>query len=991
MCRIILIAKVESGGKRIRANAGWASAAILGCFLTTHALALDPQKRLTQYTRTVWMQEHGLPQDTIRAIAQTSDGYLWLGTDEGLARFDGYDFITFTKKKGDLPANSISALAASTDGSLWIGTTNGLARYRNKRFQIYTTKEGLPEDDILALEMDHSGKLWIVAGVYLSCFDGTRFSTYAPGGDLPLNSVRAVHEDRRHNVWVGGTGGVGVMEDGKFKPVVDSLALRGGIITGMADDRRGNLWIATSLGLIERAPSGQVKIHTEREGLPDRFVRTVLEDRDGNLWVGTNGGLARSVSERFGSVSEERREGDLIRSVFEDREGNIWVGTNNGLARLRDDEFSVYGTPEGLPSDNPNTIVQDRAGRMWVGFHEGGLLLFSGATSRLFGPRNGLPDAEIFSLRVTPRGDLLICTRSGLYRMRDGRGSPQMVIPQAVFDAVEDSAGRLWVATPGGLTEIRDGRSRVVVPGGLLLASAVVSLCEGHDGALWAGTWGRGLWRIENDNARLFTVRDGLSSDQIRSLHEDREGTLWVGTFGGGLSARKNGKFISFTEKDGLLSDNIPSIADDGESLWLGTTRGICRITKRQMDEFAAGRRESLEARNYGVPDGLRSDQCSPGYPTAGGALRTADGRLWFATSRGIAVFDPRVTRQPALPPTLALADVVSGGVHFAFNQPVQLPPESDRLQIRYTGIHLSAPERVQYFHRLDGLDRDWVRAGSRRLINYNSLGHGRYRFHVRAEIPGGPSSEQSFSFEVLPKYYETIWFRALGVALLAAIGFGAFRLRMSQIRSRFALVLEERARLAREIHDTLAQGFVGISAQLDAVAISMPEGESTARTYLDMARRMARHSLTEARRSVMDLRASMLDGQDLGSALESGTKMWAAGSGVSVEVAVEGSRDLPEETEQHLLRIAQEAVTNALKHAGARRISVHLDMKPELLDLRVADDGRGFEPDNVFSSSGGHFGLIGMRERAKRVGGQFRLTTGPGKGTEVEVTVPLA
>jgi signal transduction histidine kinase len=314
-----------------------------------------------------------------------------------------------------------------------------------------------------------------------------------------------------------------------------------------------------------------------------------------------------------------------------------------------------------------------------------------------------------------------------------------------------------------------------------------------------------------------------------------------------------------------------------------------------------------------------------------------------------------------------------------------------ERIRILYTAIHLSAPEQVAYSYRLSGLESRWVSAGARREINYNTPAHGNYRFTVKAELPGGQATEASYAFDVLPHYYETVWFRMLGTAALLAFAWAIYQLRLRQIRSRFSLVLEERARLAREIHDTLAQGFVGISSQLDAVAMCMPEEQSPARKYLDMARRMARHSLTEARRSVMDLRASVLEGQDLAAALESGMRMWTAGAGVDVKVDVSGPEMvLSQEMEQHLLRIAQEAVTNVVKHAGANRIGIKLHTEARKLYLQIRDNGRGFATPDVFSSRGGHFGLIGMRERAERLGGELRLASNPGEGTEVEVTVPL-
>jgi signal transduction histidine kinase len=601
----------------------------------------------------------------------------------------------------------------------------------------------------------------------------------------------------------------------------------------------------------------------------------------------------------------------------------------------------------------------------------------------------------VFSIRETRSGDLLMGVRRGLVRMHDGQFRnyevPDPLARLSVFDALEDRSGRVWLGTPGGLVELVGDRPRIVVPGGPLLPAAIVTLYESRDGAIWAGSYGRGLWRIaDGEEPRQFTTAEGLSSDQIRSLYEDPEGTLWIGTFGGGLNAFRDGKVLRYTADNGLLSDNIAKITDDGESLWLSTTRGICRIAKRQLTEFSEGKRRALKPVNYGLEDGLRSAQCSPSYPTGGGGTRTSDGRVWFTTGRGLAVFDPRLRARTPLAPMVQL-EITAGGAPVDLSRPARLDPKNERMQMRYVGIHLSSPEQVQYSYRLDGLDTDWVRVGSRRLINYNSLKHGKYRFHVRAELPSGPSSEQSYAFELLPQFYETTLFRLLMAGVVGVMGWMVYRMRLRRVRMRFAAVLEERTRLAREIHDTLAQGFVGISSQLDAVAMCMPEQESPARKHLEMARRMARHSLTEARRSVMDLRASALDGQNLASALESGTRLWTAGSGVDVDVAVTGPPGtLPEEMEQHLLRIAQEAVTNVLKHAGASKIWIKLHTEARKLCLRVLDNGHGFEHPDVFSAAGGHFGLIGMRERAERLGGELRLASHPGEGTEVEVTVPL-
>jgi signal transduction histidine kinase/ligand-binding sensor domain-containing protein len=958
------------------------------------ALALDPHKTLTQYARTTFTQMQGLPQDTIRAIAQTADGYLWLGTDEGLARFDGYEFVTFDKSNGDLPANSITSLAAAPDGALWIGTTNGLAYRRGKAFRIYTTKDGLPDEAITQLTVDRAGHVWIVAGVYLSEFTGGKFVNRAPGAELPVQAVRNVLEDRRGRLWVAGLDAVGTLSGGAFHAVLSAAELQGMFTTPIVVDRRGNLWLGGNRGIITRSPDGAIRRFTDRDGLPNIYVRALWEDRDGNLWAGTNAGIARFDGERFVAAGQEAGA-ELVRCLFEDREGNLWVGSNSGLTRYRDTAFTVYGKPEGLPSDEPNTVFQDHTGRIWVGFHDAGLMLLSPGPRRVFTTRDGLPNNEIFSIREAANGDLLIGARGGMARMRDGKFD--VYVPSdplarlSVFDALEDRDGNVWLATGGGLCRLRGRDFRVVVRSAPVLADAIVVLGEGADGAIWAGSFGRGLWRVQGNDVRQYTTAQGLPNDQIRSLYQGGSGTLWIGTFGGGLAAMRDGKFVSFTERDGLLSDNVSDISDDGQSLWLSTTRGICRIAKQQLTDFAEGRRSRLEPVNYGLEDGLRSAQCAPSYPAGSGGNRTVDGRLWFTTTRGLAVYDPRTAKPPLLAPEVELVGIDANGAPIDISGPARLGPGAERVQIRYTGIHLAAPERVQYQYKLEGLDHDWVHAGARRVINYNSLAHGRYRFIVKAELPNGVASERAYDFVVLPRFYETWWFRGLGMAALLAAGWAVYQLRLGQIRARFAAVIQERARLAREIHDTLAQGFVGISAQLDAVALSMPEDGTPARKHLDLARRMARHSVTEARRSVMDLRAGVLEGQELPAALESGARMWAAGSNVPVKVEVSGeNRELPQETEQHVIRIAQEAVTNALKHSGAAHIRIKLHMEEHKLSLRIEDDGRGFEPEGAFASTGGHFGLIGMRERAERMGGEFRLESRPAEGTAIDLRVPL-
>jgi ligand-binding sensor domain-containing protein/two-component sensor histidine kinase len=958
--------------------------------------ALNPKRSITQYTRTVWRQVDGLPQDTISAITQTKDGYLWLGTDEGLARFDGYEFHVFNQRKGDLPSNSIAALAAGQDGSLWIGTPNGLVRYQDKKFKHYSTMDGLPDNSITKTVVDHSGVVWVVAGAFLSQLEGGKFTNYAPGQDIPLAAVRGIFEDQSSVIWAVGYSGLARLKDGKFESVIGPSIMGSDVVTSVAADAHGNLWFGGSRGLRRRTPRGEVRVYDKRDGLPDAFIRSLWLDRDGNLWVGTNGGLSRLENDRFVALAKDGQPGqDWVRVIYEDREGNLWVGTNFGLNRFRDDLFTIYSRSEGMPSDAPTTVYQDRAGRIWIGFHDAGLAVMDGDDIRNYTTRNGLASNEIFSIREDNAGNLMVATREGLSRLQNGRFTnlsfKDPLGRHRVFDALEDRQGRLWLGVSGGLFEIRNNQAHTVIPGGPLLNGAIVVLYESRDGSLWGGTYGNGLWRLKDGHSQLFTTAHGLSSNQIRSLSEDNDGNLWIGTFGGGLNALVDGRFRHFNSQNGLLSDNVSHVEDDRNgSLWLSTTQGISKVRIHELRDFASGKTGSFSAVHFGVEDGLRSPQCAPGYPTSSGGTRSRDGRLWFPTSSGLAVLDPNTPKPKAMAPPVHLVDLIVNNNPLDFSRPAEVSPGEGQAQIRYTGIHLRAPEQLRFSYMLEGLDRDWVEAANTRVVNYNSLRPGNYRFVVRAGTASGPPTVTSYSFVLLPHFYETIWFGCLVVAAAAVGVVLAYRGRLRQMRGRFALVLQERARMARELHDTLAQGFVGISSQLDAVAMIMPDNAGPVHQHLEVARRMARHSLTEARRAVMDLRTSALDGRDLPDALNAEIKLWTTGSQLHLHVNVDGEfQNLPAQVEQNLLRIAQEAVSNVLKHANACNLWIYLTRQTGSIDLRVKDDGSGFVPPDGFAPQDGHFGLIGMRERAKCLRGELHITSRPGQGTTVEVSVP--
>jgi ligand-binding sensor domain-containing protein/two-component sensor histidine kinase len=968
-------------------------------------LALNPAKALTQYTRTVWTQGQGLPQDTIHAIAQTPDGYLWLGTEEGLARFDGYEFVSFSKDNGALPDNSVSALSAGPSGTLWIGTSDGLARYSQGRFQTFVSKDGVPKGTITSLLEDHSGVLWLVAGDTLSTFSNGKFTTYPKESLAPVETARVVYEDRQHQILVGGSGGLIKRTGEGFSPILNAGDLGGNVVVSLAENGKG-LWVGGIKGLILLPPDGKLRSFGTRDGLSNNFVRALCADRAGNLWVGTYGGLNRLENGQFVTPKGKGDDNDWVGSLFEDREGNLWVGTGRALIRLRDDRFSVYGASEGFPSDEPTALHQDAQGDVWVGYHASGLVAMRSGKLRRYTTQDGLPSNEVFTIRDGARGELLIGTSNGLSRMHEGRFTnysvPDPLGRRSVYDALQDAQGYLWAATASGVYKLDGATWRSVIQGHSSASDFVITLTTGRDGSLWAGSLSNGVWQVINGKApdqtpHLYTTADGLGSNKIHSLYEDAGGTLWISTFGGGLTALRAGSFHHYAARDGLLSDNISRVADDGRgNLWLSTTRGISRVSKQQLEDFSQRKISALAPENFGLSDGLRSLQCTPSFAAGGGSLRSTDGRLWFTTAGGLATLDPTESilnaPESASAPIMHISAVAVEGKPVDFDRAARLGPGSGRIQFRYAGIYLRAPESLRYSYKLEGLDDDWIPAGDRRVVDYNSLRHGHYRFLVRSSLPSAGVSESEFAFDVQPHFFEQAWFLWLCAFSIMYGAYGMHRLRLRRMRSGFALVFEERARLAREIHDTLAQGFVGISYQLDALALKLNGDLDVARQHLSLARKMVRHSLTEARRSVMDLRTSELEGKDLPAALAAAARLWAAGSPVQVQVETSGSKEeLPADLEQNILRIAQEAVANSLKHAKARMIRVDLEIEHYCVRLRVKDDGVGFEPSGTFSLIGGHFGLVGMRERAERLGGKLALASQPGSGTQVEVTVPLS
>ncbi len=777
------------------------------------APGLDPRKALTQYGLDVWTTDDDLPQNSVIALAQSHDGYLWLGTYGGLARFDGVRFVTYdTGNTEALHSNAVQALAEARDGSLWIGTAGGgLTRFQDGRFANYTVRDGLGSDNVRVLYEDAVGTLWIGTNDGLSAFRDGRFTTYGTREGLSSTVIRAIVEDEDGALWIGTNGGgLDRLMDGKITHTTVKDGLPSDFVFALLPSRDGTLWIGTNGGGLARRREGKIEVFTTRDGLPGNIIWSLHEDALGTLWIGTyGGGIARFRDGRFTTLTtRDGLSNDFVRTLLSDREGSLWIGTySGGLSRLRDGRFTAYSSREGLSHDVTRAIFEDRKGTLWVGTTGGGLCRMQGVSFRCFEPPDGLVGdreghaSDVRAFYEDEEGALWVGTAgAGLFRYADGkfrRYSTKEGLPHGNVTAISpDGKGGLWIGTNGGgLVHYAKGRwTRQRVAEGRAGDFVFTTLVD-RRGVLWAGTDGGGLARLENGQLTSFRRADGLASDIVFTLHEDSLGTLWIGT-SGGLSCYREGRFRSFTPREGLLDEVVFRILEDGEGhFWLSGNKGVSRVARQELEALARGETRSVSPIGFGTADGMKSNECSGMANPAGWKAR--DGRLWFPTSRGIVVIDPTQVAPNPVPPLVKIERVVVDGEPLAL---LDVPPGKRRWDFEFTAPSFLAPRKVRFKYRLEGYDADWVQAGTDRTAHYTRLPPGRYTFRVVASSPDGVWNEtgDSLSVTLRPFFWETRWFLALSVLAAAVLGYWAYRLRVSSLRAHrreLERLVEERTR----------------------------------------------------------------------------------------------------------------------------------------------------------------------------------------------------
>jgi ligand-binding sensor domain-containing protein/signal transduction histidine kinase len=962
------------------------------------AFALDSRRDLSQFSHEVWLTENGLPQNTVHSIAQTRDGYIWIGTEEGLARFDGVRFAVFDKQNTpQLKSNYIRTLLADRHGALWIGTAEGLVRMLDGKFTVFTTNEGLPSDTIQAVYEDREGNLWVATATGLGLFKSAGLTTFTTKERLISGSIQALFEDADGALWIATPYGVGQVKDGTFTNYTVRDGLGSNSVRAIQQDRDGRLWFG-SLGGLTSFSRGRFTTYTTRDGLPNDRIISLHAGRDGDLLVGTAGGLCRFTDGRFtGFNAGDALSTSTILSLLEDLEGNLWIGTESGgVNLLKDTKFTTYTARNGLSNDLVKSIYGDHQGNTWIGTDGGGLNLLKDGKLSVYTTRDGLSSNVVLALSGDGAGNLWAGTPDGLNRFSQGKftiyTAADGLANNDVRSICADHRGNLWIGTRGGLTRMKDGVFRTFTEVDGLPNDLIATLYEDTKGNLWIGTFG-GLSRLMNEEFTTFTTKDGLSNDAVISLYEDSDGTLWIGTNGGGLNRMKDGQLTAYTTRNGLLDDVVYRILEDGrKNLWLSCRKGIFHIDKKELDEFAQGRIPSITPVAYGTADGMMTRECSGGGDPAG--WRGSDGKLWFPTIKGVAMIDPERIKTNAQPPPVVIEQIRINDQPIPLRDRIELPPGTTRFDLYYTAPSFVAPEKVRFKYKLDGFDKDWIDSGTRRIAYYTNLRPGAYTFRVIASNNDGVWNQTgaALGLYLKPYFYQTYWFYAVFVLGLAMFAWLLFRLRVRGIEAQFGAVLAERTRIAREIHDNLAQEMSGISVQLEVVARTMPPGADAARTHLDRARRQVRHGIAEARRYVWDLRSPALEDNDLPTALSETARRLTNETAIQAQVEVNGTfRPLARLVEDNLLRIGQEAMNNAVKHAQAQRIFVNLVFDAGRVRLSVRDDGRGFDSQVAGNGRAGHFGLIGMRERAEQIGGTLSIHSTAGSGTEVVADVPIS
>jgi ligand-binding sensor domain-containing protein/signal transduction histidine kinase len=960
-----------------------------------------------------------LPQSTVTCMAQSAEGYLWLGTQNGLVRFDGVKFRVFDENNTPAFKNSrIVRLLRDAAGTLWIGTEHsGLVRFGNGQFTAYEVPSlGTTHDYARVFCDDRDGALWQVSCEWqlIKCSQG-KFTVPSDSWNLSSHAAHALARDNEGRIWAGTDRELAVLRDGQFQSVWGRTNEDNFQVDFLAPCRAGGVWVAAN-GRLRKFEAGRWTTDLGAYAWTNRPIYDLYEDRQNRLWVATFGsGLFRYApnGEVLHLTSQSGLPTDFVRYVMEDREGNIWVGTEGGgLCRLKQALFHTYGVQQGLASDQVMAVAPAKDGGLWIGTDGDGLDHWQDGVVQHYGLAQGLGNGHVWSVLQDHGGTLWAGTWDGLYQWTNGSFaglSDGQTIGWQVLAIHEDQSGDLWLGQQAfaGITRLRNGERTVVKIPGTSANLDVRSIVEDHDGNLWVGTSEDGLYRLHGGKTTHFTRNDGLGSDSIWALYIDQQGRLWVGTCRGGLSRWENGHFTTWTTRNGLLNNVVCQIMEDARgNLWLGSYGGIFRINKQELNQSTGIADQPIHCVGYNLEDGLPSLECQGGFTPSG--YQSPDGRLWFPTVKGLVVVDPTKVRPEASPPNVVIEEVLADGSPVSFtNEPDQsgtgltlktvIPAGIQRLEFQFTALSFTSPQGVHFKCRLDGLEKEWEDAGTKRTVEYRHVPQGTYQFHVTAGNSDGVwnNAGATVTVVVLPYFWETNWFLAL--CLLAVLSTVASIVRSVEQRrmqrrleqaERERSIEKERSRIAQDIHDELGANLTEIALLSE---FAQEPTASPAQVQADMQKITVRaRNLTQMMDEVV---WAVTPQNDTLEKFVTYTCSFAEEYLQTAKVAcrLEVPEVLPEimlgsDVRHNLFLSVKEALNNVVKHAQATEVRIYIMLDSNQLKVAIQDNGKGFvknpatSHEQTYATGGQQDGLFNIRQRMKNISGEMELESRTGR-----------
>jgi signal transduction histidine kinase/ligand-binding sensor domain-containing protein len=971
------------------------------------ASALEPALDVTQYAHTAWIFREGFAQGQITSIAQTRDGYLWLGTEFGLLRFDGVRSVPW-HPPGDrrLPNSWIRSLLVAPDGTLWIGTLEGLASWVDGTLTEYPDLAGHSVNTLLA---DREGTVW--AGGYLGGIGLTRTATATlcaiKNGSAQCENnglgtwVGSLYEDPGGTLWATAQTGLWRLRPGARKHFPMPISAMSSL-QRLDEHAVGELLIADENGMRQLVEErvAPYSLPGVRSGFkPSRLLR----DRDGALWIGTlDRGLLHVHRGRTDVYTQANGlSGDFVMRLFEDREGNIWVATKNGLDRFRDLAVRTISANQGLPSAAPWSVLAARDGSVWLGSLDGVSRWDAGRVTTYRTPGSG--SAQIGTLLEDADRRLWVSTLRGVAYLENGRFIPVRELPGGRTSSIAaDGAGDVWIVNEvHGLYRLRGATVVEQIPWATLKLedSAIALVPDPSQGGLWLGFQGRVAYVKDGAIRVSYAAADGLAEGRVNHLRFDGNRALWV-AMESGLSHVKDGRVVTLSSRNGFPCDAVHwSMEDDDQSVWLYMSCGLVRIASKELNAAVGDPTRRMQTTVFDSSDGVRLRPRPPLYRPQ--VAKTADGKFWFLPGDGVSVIDPRHVSINTLPPSVHIEQVTADRKTYHAPSDLRLPPLVRDLEIDYTALSLVAPQKNRFRVKLEGRDLDWQDAGNRRQAFYADLAPGTYRFRVTASNNSGVWNDAGavLDFSIAPAFYQATWFRAVSVVTVLALFWTLYQFRLRQIAHAYNVRLDERvserSRIARELHDTLLQSFQGLILRFQGARDLLPAHPARAVEALDGALDRADQAIVEGRDAIQSLRSSTTAVTELAQAITVLAEDFAHGpdgqrSSVTFGVSVVGMpRDLNPLLRDDVYRIASEALRNAYRHAQASHIEAEVMYGPREVHLRIRDDGKGIDPQHLNAGRSGHWGLINMRERAEQIGSELSLWSEVGAGTEVELRIP--